>query len=435
MQRTLNTRFIKIFSVAAAFSLMLFVASQASAQTWNTVWSQTFNGPAGSYPSTNDWNYNNGNPGVNGEWENYCPPWSNTAPCSTSNQNIYEDGNGNLVIRAINNGGTWTSGRMDTSGHHDIQYGRFEAKMILPSGAGLWPAWWMLGSNIGSVGWPACGEIDIMENIPAMGQYTIQSSTHGANGFNTGNQTGLSNGDFNWHVYGVNWWPGNVDFYVDNYQTPFVSITPSSSGGTWEFDNGPFFMLLNLAVGGGWPGSPNSSTPNPAYMLINSINVLQYSSSGGGDGGPVAGAWYNIINQNSGSCVDDAAWGTANGNHVQQWSCGSQQYNQEWQFVPTSNGYYSVLNRNAAAENEVWDVTGGAGATSPGTPIQTWSNGQGTNQQWMPISLGNGYYKFVVRNSGMCLDVPGDQTTNGLQLDAWTCNGTAAQAFKLSQQP
>ena len=163
------------------------------------------------------------------------------------------------------------------------------------------------------------------------------------------------------------------------------------------------------------------------------IDSMVFAASGGT--GVALNTWYNIVNQNSGSCVDDTASGTANGTFVQQWACGNQQYNQEWEFIPTSNGYYSVLNRNAAAENEVWDVTGGPGATSPGTPIQTWSNGQGTNQQWQPVSLGNGYYKFVVLNSGMCLDTPSASTANGVQLDAYTCNGTAAQAFKLVAQP
>ena len=172
--------------------LVLGATGTLSAQTWVPVWTDTFTGASGSYPSTNDWTYEQGGGGWgNNELETYCAPTNNTWPCSTSTPNVYEDGNGNLVIRAINNGGTWTSTRMNTGGHHDIQYGRFEATMILPNATGLWPAWWMLGSNIGSVGWPACGEIDIMEHVPQMGSNVIQSSLHGANNFNTGNQTGL----------------------------------------------------------------------------------------------------------------------------------------------------------------------------------------------------------------------------------------------------
>src|SRR5260370_7692779 len=98
--------------------------------------------------------------------------------------------------------------------------------MIFPFGTGLWPAFWMLGSNIGSVGWPTCGEIDIMENVPQMGQWTIQSSLHGANGFNTGNQTGLSSGDWNPKVYGVNCSPHPLPLYLPHFPPPFVPSHP-----------------------------------------------------------------------------------------------------------------------------------------------------------------------------------------------------------------
>jgi glucosylceramidase len=108
--------------------------------------------------------------------------------------------------------------------------------------------------------------------------------------------------------------------------------------------------------------------------------------------------------------------------------------NQGWQFRATDSGYYNVLSRVASAQNEVWDITGGAGATADGTKIQTWAYGGGTNQQWQPVSLGNGFYKMVSRSSGKCLDVPGASTANGVQLQIYTCNGSAAQAFKLVQQ-
>ena len=495
MQHISRLRSNKVFYVLAACCLVAFVAVQAHAQTWNTVWSQTFNGAAGSFPSTNDWNYNNGNPGVNGEWENYCPPWSNTAPCSTSNPNIYEDGNGNLVIRAINNGGTWTSGRMDTSGHHDIQYGRFEATMILPNGPGLWPAWWMLGSNIGSVGWPTCGEIDIMENIPAMGQYTIQSSTHGGNGWNTGNQTGLSSGDWNWHTYGVNWWPGNVDFYVDNYQTPFVSITPSSTGGTWEFNNGPFFMLLNLAVGGNWPGAPNSSTPNPAYMLVNKINVLQYGSSGategpyGGNAATIAGTvmaenydtggqgiGYNVTSTNGtdnayrSDGVDlETASSPATGNDL-GWTAAGQWFRYTVN-VATAGTYtvnFLVSDGSGAAVADAFHLSNSSGTNLSGSVsvpntggwqnwttvtatvtlpagVQTLTLNQdagGWNVDSMAFALnsssGGGvnlsgiHVLHASYSTGYVVDDLAASTASGNPVDLYTANGTAAQNWNFS---
>ena len=129
--------------------------------------------------------------------------------------------------------------------------------------------------------------------------------------------------------------------------------------------------------------------------------------------------------------MDDTGWGTGNGTAVQQWACGSQQYNQEWQFQTTDSGYYKVICRNA--QNEVWDVTNVSKLS--GAKIQLWTYGGGLNQQWQPQSLGNGYYRMVNRNSGLCLDVPGASTSNGVQLQQYTCNGTGAQAWKLNQQP
>ncbi|MDX6205813.1 MAG: hypothetical protein QOF39_1870 [Frankiales bacterium] len=160
------------------------------------------------------------------------------------------------------------------------------------------------------------------------------------------------------------------------------------------------------------------------------LHSMSFASSG-----LSTSAWYQVVNQASGSCVDDAAGGTANGTVVQQWTCGTGNYNEHWQFRTANAGYYSVLNRTAATQTEVWDVTGGPSATSPGTKVQTWSYGGGTNQQWQPVPVGNGYYKIVALNSGLCLEVPAGSTANGVQLDVSTCNGATAQSFKLVQQP
>jgi glucosylceramidase len=140
-----------------------------------------------------------------------------------------------------------------------------------------------------------------------------------------------------------------------------------------------------------------------------------------------------VINVNSNACADDTAFGTTNGTVLQQWSCGGAT-NQQWQFTPTSGGYYSVLNRLAASENLVWDVTGGPSSTSPGTGVQLWSNGDGTNQQWEPVATSGGDYTFQARNSGLCLTVPNSSTANGVQLTVDTCDGSSGQAFKLVQE-
>jgi hypothetical protein len=154
-------------------------------------------------------------------------------------------------------------------------------------------------------------------------------------------------------------------------------------------------------------------------------------SSASAQGAISTTTWYNVVNRTSGSCADATNWGTADGTAVQQWACAVDQPNQEWQFQPTSSGYYDVLNRNASSEDEAWDVAGGASATAPGAKVQTWDYVGGTNQQWEAVPLGNGYYNFVARNSGLCLDTPGASTANGVQLQQYTCNGTGAQAFEL----
>ena len=148
-------------------------------------------------------------------------------------------------------------------------------------------------------------------------------------------------------------------------------------------------------------------------------------------------AWYNIVNNNSSLCVDALSWGYLNGTAVVQYTCGTAQYNQEWQFQPTVSGYYQVVNRNAlnrAGQNLVWDVNGGPSATADQINIQLWTYVGGTNQQWMPVSLGNGAYKFVARNSGKCLDVPEGSSAVLTVLQQYDCNGGGSQSFSLQQR-
>ncbi|QMU67422.1 RICIN domain-containing protein [Streptacidiphilus sp. P02-A3a] len=153
-------------------------------------------------------------------------------------------------------------------------------------------------------------------------------------------------------------------------------------------------------------------------------------TSGGGAINP--SAWYQVVNTNSGKCVDATGGGTANGTAVQQWSCTGGNTNQEWQFQPTDSGFYKVVTRNAPTE--AWDVTGGAGATGNGVPIQLWSYGGGINQQWEPVLNADGSYSFSPRNNtGECLDVTGVSTADGTKLQQWSCTGGVSQKFTLNQ--
>jgi glucosylceramidase len=155
-------------------------------------------------------------------------------------------------------------------------------------------------------------------------------------------------------------------------------------------------------------------------------------NGGGGNGGIDPTRWYQVINQNSGKCVDAMNRGAADGTVVQQWSCGSAQSNQQWQFRAGTGGFYTVVGRHA--QGLVWDVTGGSGATDDGAKIQLWSNAQGANQQWQPVSSGDGYVRFVARNSGKCLDVTDVSSADGARLQQWSCTGGPAQSFRLVQQ-
>jgi glucosylceramidase len=155
--------------------------------------------------------------------------------------------------------------------------------------------------------------------------------------------------------------------------------------------------------------------------------------SGGSGGGIDSSQWYQVINTGSGKCVDATNGGTANGTAVQQWACAGGNTNQQWQFQPTDSGYYEVVARNAPALG--WDVTGGAGATGDGVPIQLWTYGGGTNQQWKPVQHADGTYSFTPRNnSSECLDVTNVSSADGARLQQWTCTGGVAQSFTIAPQ-
>jgi len=273
------------------------IQSTARAQTWNLAWSDEFNGTT---IDNTKWTFDYGNLNVNNEIEYYCGPVgdpNNQSPCSSQNPNVYLDGSGHLVIQAFQvNSSTaaysnsWTSARLKTASLATFQYGRIESSMQLPTGAGLWPAFWALGTNIGSAGWPACGEQDYMENVPAsagLGPTIISSTLHGPT-YSGGNGLGMKytlpnseRVDTAYHTYGAIWSPYMVQFYVDSPTNVFFVKTASDvPGGTgeWAF-NHSFFVLLNLAVGGSgsWPGPPDNTTPNPAIMTVD--YVRQYTAS------------------------------------------------------------------------------------------------------------------------------------------------------------
>jgi beta-glucanase (GH16 family) len=267
---------------------------------WVPQWCEEFKSTTAGPPDTTVWSFDLGNSGFgNNELETYCGPpgySGNPSTCpttfSTATSNAYVDGSGHLVIQAINSGGTWFSGRMKTQGLQNFQYGRIEASIQLPdtTNAGLWPAFWSLGSDINTTPWPACGEVDFMEdwspqvfNGPGPGgnKTTIHTAVTGGNGvgglftFPTGQQA-----DTNFHTYGTIWSANMMQFYVDDPTKPFLIETPSNlpSGDTWAF-NAQLFLLANIAVGGTLGGTPSNLTPNPGIMMLDYVRRYQPAAS------------------------------------------------------------------------------------------------------------------------------------------------------------
>ncbi|WP_299064029.1 glycoside hydrolase family 16 protein [uncultured Polaribacter sp.] len=187
--------------------------------------------------------------------------------------------NGVLIITAKKedfNGAGYTSARILTKGKFEQKYGRFEARIRLPYGQGTWPAFWLLGANIDEVGWPQCGEIDIMEN---RGQEpTLISGTVHGPGYSAGESIGKSyellndRFDTGFHVFGIEWGPEYINFYVDDVL--YNQITPEDVTGEWVYDH-PFFIILNLAIGGDYVGAPNAETVFPQRMLVDYVRVYQ----------------------------------------------------------------------------------------------------------------------------------------------------------------
>lgn len=239
-----------------------------SSRNWQLVWSDEFEGTAGTLPDASKWGYDLGN---NGGWGN-----AELQSYTNDPENVSLDGNGNLVITAKKAGSSYRSARVKTQGKFSQAYGRFEARLKTPYGPGIWPAFWMLGDNIGEVGWPNCGEIDIME-LKGQLPYVINGTVHGP-GYSAGNAISsayaLQNDrfDLDYHIFAVEWSEDQIDFFCDGYL--YKRITKNDVPGEWVYDQ-PFFMILNVAVGGNYVGFPTDQTPFPQKMTVDYVRVYQ----------------------------------------------------------------------------------------------------------------------------------------------------------------
>jgi beta-glucanase (GH16 family) len=238
---------------------------------WTLIWSDEFDAASGTGVDLTKWNLVNKGDGFgNNELQYY----------TNRTTNAYHDGNGFLVIKAMKEsymGREDTSARLESNGKFERTYGRFESRMQVPRGQGIWPAFWMLGNDIGTAGWPSCGEIDVMENI-GKEPSTVHGTLHGP-GYSGANPLGyaytLPGGQKladAFHTFAVEWEQNVVRFYIDDilYGTRTPADVPS--GGRWVYDH-PFYLLLNVAVGGNWPGAPDGTTVFPQTLTVDYVRV------------------------------------------------------------------------------------------------------------------------------------------------------------------
>jgi beta-glucanase (GH16 family) len=243
------------------------------------VWSDEFNGVKKSSVDSRRWHHETGGAWGEGELQSYTPRKANS----------HQDGRGRLriVARAERFRGMdsimrdYTSARISTQDRYSFRYGVFEARLQMPVGRGVWPAFWALGTDIDRAGWPECGEIDVMEYLgqePTTATGTIHGPRDGGSpnadykpGRSVVHTTPLAQ---EFHTYGVQWLPGSIQFYFDGRLYWSITAADLSAGSRWVFDH-PFFLVLNIAVGGKWPGSPDASTTFPQALLVDYVRVYQ----------------------------------------------------------------------------------------------------------------------------------------------------------------
>ncbi|MGW5104468.1 ricin-type beta-trefoil lectin domain protein [Streptomyces sp. NPDC004100] len=386
-------------------------ADAASALTW----SDDFDGPAGKAPDSSKWTLETGGNGNgNHELQYY----------TKSTDNAALDGKGNLVITARKNTDSglqcwngpcqFTSARLNTAQTFTQKYGHFESRIKIPRGKGMWPAFWMLGDNLGSAGWPDSGEIDIMENVgnePSTVHGTIHGPGYsGANGigapYNAPDGKAFAD-DF--HVFAVDWSPNAITWSVDGHA--YETRTPADvNGNKWVYDH-PFFMILNLAVGGDWPGSPDGGTSFPQTMTVDYVHVSasDQPTSGGGSGTARTGAIKGI----GGMCVDVAGASDADATPIQLHDCNGADA-QKWTLG--TDGTVRALGK-------CLDVKGGS--TDNGAAVQLYRCNGSKAQQWGYSSARD----LTNVGADKCLDAKDGSSSDGTRLQIWTCGGNANQKW------
>ncbi|MFJ4340552.1 RICIN domain-containing protein [Streptomyces sp. NPDC088915] len=234
----------------------------------------------------------------------------------------------------------------------------------------------------------------------------------------------------------------NAEYYVLGHIAKFVKPGATRIGSTSQGAGGVQNVAFQNPDGSFAAYVVNTASSDRRFSLTEggrslahtlpagAVATVVWTGGGSAPGGPIdPAAWYRVAGAHSGACLDAADWGTADGTALQQWSCGTGA-NQKWQFRPTSDGHYQVVNQS---NSRVWDVDGGSAATAAGVRVHLWSYVGGTNQQWRPEAVGTGgRYRFVARHSAKCLAVDNASTADGARLSQQPCDGSTAQTFTLT---
>lgn len=414
-----------VLVVGAAVAGAVYVNHRSAApEPGAVVWADEFDGSAGSAADPSRWRHDVGGSGWGNEELQYYTDGSANAAL---------DGSGHLVITARPEApagsscwyGTcrYSSARLLTAGAFSHQYGRFEARMKVPAGTGTWPAFWMLGDNIAVNPWPASGEIDVMEHVgtePAV----VKGSMHGP-GFSATDSLNRDvrlrgGGDFadDFHTFAVDWTPDSVTWYLDGRRYSQFTRDDVPQGG-WVFDR-PFFLLVNLAIGGIWPGEPDPSTPFPAELVVDYVRVYELpgvqsvsgappvtpgGAPGPGDSGRVVGYAGKCLDVEGGSAVAGAA--------LHMWDCHDGVATQTW-----TVGDDGTLRNGGLCMSVPDGSTDGVGLV-------------------LEVCDNRATQKFAVNDAGdlslsgtpRCGDVSGWSTQNGTAVQLWECAGSPNQKW------
>jgi beta-glucanase (GH16 family) len=407
---------LAVATVAVTLTGGLVAASRndtAEAAIGPITWADEFNQPSGAPLDQSKWKFDIGGSGWGNNERQYY---------TNSTSNVVHDGAGNLAITARRDNPAnynchygrceYTSGRILTADRFTQAYGRFEARIKVPRGQGIWPAFWMLGNDIGSNPWPNSGEIDIMENV-GKEPNTLYGTVHGP-GYSGG--TAISGNrnigrpladDF--HTYAVEWSPNLIVWFLDGSE--YFRITPEGlRGNRWVFDH-PFFMILNVAVGGNWPGYPDATTQFPQTMLVDYVRVSAWQNGGGSTTPPPANGTALRSNLNN-KCIDIPGANPVDGARLQMYDCNG-----------TAAQQWTTTAGTMRAMGKCMDPAGGA--LTNGTPIQLVTCNGNPVQRFTLSAAGD----LVNVSANKCVDIRDRNTANGAQLQLWDCTGGSNQKW------